>query len=145
MGRYVVLCALAICCACSRHPVEVRHLPEPGYPSEALVENLQGTVSVTACFGADGKVVSVAGTGANPVLVKAAEDNARQWVFAPLPTAGEFPMCQAVEYSYKLEGKPMAVVAPVIVRTDLPYRLEIIGRPFKQDDRPANLAPRSNK
>jgi hypothetical protein len=123
----------------------VKYFPQPEYPEEALVKNIQGSLLLTACFGSDGKVISVGGNGGNPVLVKAAEENLRQWVFGSLPPAGEYPMCYTVEYAYKLEGTPVAEIAPSFVRVNLPERVEIVGHPFIQDDRPIELRPEPNQ
>ena len=120
-------------------------MPQPAYPWEAHVANTQGGVSVTACIGTDGKVVSVSGVGASPTLVKAAEDNARRWVFGGLPSHGEYPICHTIEYRYRLEGQPMAVISPAIVKADLPDRLEIVSRPFINDNPPAHLVPQKSR
>ena len=66
MRRLTVYYGLIICCACSPERVQVKYVPEPDYPLQALIRNIEGTVLVTACFGVDGKVASVAGTGGNP-------------------------------------------------------------------------------
>jgi len=101
---------------------------------DAHSRNIQGTVYVHIQIGADGRVLVARGQGTHPYLVKAAEDNVRQWVFGPFPPRGEYPIYHTVTYVYKLEGKPAAVFFyPPVVRTALPDRVEIQTRPFFDD------------
>jgi hypothetical protein len=65
--------------------------------------------------------------------VKAAEENARQWVFGPFPPVCEFPIHHSIRYVYKLEGKPKVVAIEPVIRTFLPDRVEISAVPLISD------------
>ena len=137
-----IVYVLLLCVSCQGDRLRVEKVVEPEYPVAARVQNIQGTVQVTLCFGVDGKVGSATGAGAHPLLARAAEDNAREWVFGPLPPVGEYPKCHNVEYVYKLEGTPLPfVLRSGTVKVDLPDRVEIIARPFKSDYPPVEKAP----
>ncbi len=56
---------------------------KPVYPELARRMNLQGSVSVKAVVGADGKVKSVSLMSGNPILAQAAANAVKQWVYAP--------------------------------------------------------------
>jgi len=57
---------------------------EPVYTKEAFDAKLTGIVSLETTIGLDGKVTGVRPLGnANALLVKAAEDAVRQWVYMP--------------------------------------------------------------
>ena len=56
----------------------------PVYPKEAFDAKLTGIVSLETTINTDGKVTNVRPLGnASPLLVKAAEDAVRQWVYMP--------------------------------------------------------------
>ena len=107
----------------------VRHIVVPGYPSLALQAQLQGTVSVQVEIGADGKVLSAKGSGAHTLLVRAAEENARQWTYDAIGTEGNSARKQTVVYVYKLAGKEKYYERCPVVIIDLPSRVEITGHP----------------
>jgi len=88
---------------------------------------------VKLSIGTDGRVRYAEGSGAPDILVKAAEENAREWVFGPFPPVFEFPVDHTVQYIYKLEGKPVVVAVPPTVRTFLPDRVEITATPLVTD------------
>ena len=56
----------------------------PVYPKEAFDSKLTGVISLETTIGVDGKVTNLRliGTG-NELLVKAAEDAVKQWVYKP--------------------------------------------------------------
>src|SRR5512147_2553624 len=60
----------------------VLHLVVPQYPHLARSARLQGSVQVEVEVGTDGRVTSAAGSGAHKLLVQAAEQNVRQWIFS---------------------------------------------------------------
>jgi hypothetical protein len=122
--------------SCGRlNPFPVRSIVAPEYPLEAHVNNIEGTVQVNLCVGADGRVTEAIGVGGGPILARAAESDARQWTFGPLPAAWTYPDCRTVvKYVYRLEGPPASVViSAATVRTDLPNQVEIVARPFASD------------
>lgn len=84
-------------------------------------------------IGVDGKVISAMGSGAHRILIEAAEENVRQWVFGPFPAVAEFPLSHKITYVYKLEGKPSTVAVPPRIKTFLPDRVEIITTPLHSD------------
>jgi len=116
-----------------RETLRVERITDPEYPSPARYESLQGTVVVMVIIGSDGRVTYAKGSGAPEILVKAAEDNARQWVFGPFPPVYEFPIHHSIRYVYKLEGKPKVVAIAPVIRTFLPDRVEISAVPLVSD------------
>ena len=55
----------------------------PAYPELAKRMNLEGTVTVRAVVGADGKVKAVSALTGNPILSQAAQAAVKNWVYAP--------------------------------------------------------------
>jgi protein TonB len=61
----------------------------PIYPKDAYDAKLTGIVNLETTIGADGKVTNVRPLGnANALLVKAAEDAVKQWVYKPTTVNG---------------------------------------------------------
>jgi protein TonB len=61
----------------------------PVYPKEAFDAKLTGIVNLETTIGVDGKVTNVRPIGnANSVLLKAAEDAVKQWVYKPTTING---------------------------------------------------------
>jgi protein TonB len=61
----------------------------PVYPKEAFDAKLTGVVNLETTIGVDGKVTNVRPIGnANALLVKAAEDAVKQWVYKPTTING---------------------------------------------------------
>ncbi len=149
-GKLLILAlsasALATCCGCRRPDLRVAHMVQPDYPLAARIKNLQGTVELGITIEIDGKVSGALGSGADPILVEAAEKNARQWIWGPFPSRFQFPYYQEIQYVYELQGNPKAVViVPPMVNTDLPDRIEIIATRFYDDHSVAPLpVPQSN-
>ena len=130
----MIIAVIVLCSGCSERRLQVQHIANPVYPQGALVQNIQGTVTVSVVIGADGKVLLAQGSGAHPLLVEAAEKNVRDWVFGPFPSVAEFPIYHTVTYVFKLEGPPLSVgLFPPVVDTYLPDRIEIKSRLFKDD------------
>ncbi len=65
----------------SSRPLKVKVTPE--YPELARQMNMKGSVRLELLVAADGHVKSTRVLGGNPVLVRAAEDAARKWRYAP--------------------------------------------------------------
>ena len=74
------------------------------------------------------EVVSAKGSGAHPLLNRAAEDNARLWAFsAPLP---ESATKLTVTYVWRLEGKEQERYdSAAVVTLDFPNRVEVVAHP----------------
>src|ERR1700738_793124 len=79
-----VSCLMLVTLGC-RDKLRVERITDPEYPSPARYEGAQGTAIVMVTIDSSGKVTYAHGSGAPDVLVKAAEENARQWVFGPFP------------------------------------------------------------
>jgi TonB family protein len=77
---------------CGHANLKIESIGQPEYPLEARTERIQGTVVVEVQIGVNGKVLWAQGSGAKPVLVQAAEQNARQWVYGPFPPKFKFPL-----------------------------------------------------
>ena len=133
--RQLLLGVILLCAGCSRQSLHVKHMVTPGYPVRAQVENIQGIVKLNIEIGADGKVVWVKGSGAHPILVEAAENNVRNWVFGPFPPVAEFPIYHTVSFEYSLQGPPLLVAIQPTVRTNLPDGVKIQARLFESDQR----------
>jgi TonB family protein len=130
----LLVCTLAACCGCRRPVLKVVYMAVPDYPVPARRRNIQGTVELGVTIDMNGRVSDAFGSGADPILIEAAEKNARQWIWGPFPSKFHFPYYQEILYVYKLQGKPKVVVAPPMVNTDLPDRIEIIATPYFDDN-----------
>ena len=61
----------------------------PVYPKEAFDAKMTGIVNLETTIDVDGKVTNLRPIGnANPVLLKAAEDAVKQWVYKPTTING---------------------------------------------------------
>jgi TonB family protein len=67
------------------------HLVPAVYPPLTRQARMQGTVRFTAIISAQGQVAELKLIQGNPMLVTAAQEAARQWVYSP-PTAGGLPV-----------------------------------------------------
>ncbi|MGA2039922.1 MAG: energy transducer TonB [Bryobacteraceae bacterium] len=72
---------------------------EPIYPHSAIIARISGPVELEGIIGTDGRIRNLHALSGNPVLVPAALDAVRQWVYAPT----------------LLNGKPVEVIAPITV------------------------------
>jgi protein TonB len=59
------------------------HEVEPVYPLFARQARITGVVRLTAIIGPDGKIQSLELISGHPVLVRAAMDAVKQWVYKP--------------------------------------------------------------
>ena len=73
---------------------------EPIYPYIAKTAHVSGTVELTAVVGIDGHIRELKALSGNPLLIQAAIDAVRQWIYAP-------PI---------LNGERVEVVAPITVK-----------------------------
>jgi protein TonB len=71
----------------------------PIYPQIAIVTRVQGTVHLMGVISKDGAIRDLQVIDGNPLLVRAALDAVRQWIYRPT----------------LLTGKPVEVVAPIVV------------------------------
>jgi protein TonB len=78
------------------HPI---HGVEPRYPQPAIMARISGPVELEGIIGTDGRIRDLHALSGNPVLVPAALEAVRQWVYEPT----------------LLNGKPVEVIAPITV------------------------------
>lgn len=120
-----LLGSFALMTACQpRSQIYVRDVVVPDYPRIALMARLGGTVSVSLDIGLDGKVLAAHGAGAPPLLIKAAEENARNWTFGFAGRPRTFPFRWTLLYTYKLVDSAVQPPCPTVV-LHLPDRVEI--------------------
>jgi protein TonB len=79
------------------------HQPVPVYPPLARAARVQGTVRLEGILGKDGRIRELRVVSGHPLLVQAALDAVRQWVYRP---------------TY-LNGDPVEVIAPIDVNFKL--------------------------
>jgi len=72
---------------------------EPRYPQIAIAARISGRVELEGIIGTDGRIRNLRPLSGNPLLVPAALDAVRQWVYEPT----------------LLNGKPVEVIAPITV------------------------------
>jgi protein TonB len=73
--------------------------PQPKYPPIAVTAHIAGVVVVEAVVGVDGRVREVKAISGHPMLVPAALEAVRHWVYAPST----------------LNGDPIEIIAPITV------------------------------
>jgi protein TonB len=76
---------------------------QPVYPRLAIAARISGTVRLTGIIGKDGLIQQLQVIDGSPLLVQAAVDAVRQWVYRPT----------------LLGNKPVEVIAPIIVNFSL--------------------------
>jgi len=57
--------------------------PTPNYPPLAKQARIQGTVKFTAIIGKDGTIQNLTLVTGHPLLVQAAQDAVKQWIYQP--------------------------------------------------------------
>jgi protein TonB len=72
---------------------------EPIYPKLAIATHTSGTVKLEGIIGTDGRIRELRALSGNPLLVPAALNAVRQWIYEPT----------------LLNGKPVEVIAPITV------------------------------
>jgi len=78
------------------HPI---YRVEPKYPPLAIAAHISGQVDLEGIIATDGHIHSLHALSGNPLLVPAALEAVRQWVYEPT----------------LLNGKPVEVIAPITV------------------------------
>lgn len=63
--------------------------PRPVYPPEAKAARIQGVVALQIRIGTDGRVIDVSVISGHPLLVDAAVEAVRQWVYRPTLLNGD--------------------------------------------------------
>jgi protein TonB len=63
--------------------------PVPAYPPLAKQARVQGTVKFTAIIGKDGAIQNLMLVSGHPLLVQAARDAVKQWLYQPTLLNGE--------------------------------------------------------
>lgn len=82
------------------------HKVDPEYPAAALRNRIHGDVRFECLIGRDGRVERLRLIGGHPLLVRAARDAARQWIYEP---------------SF-VGNKPVRVITVIDVQFQLPAR-----------------------
>lgn len=90
-----------------RRPLHVSHMDEgmlvnkviPTYPLVAIRAGIQGEVTLHAIIGRDGSIESLSVIKGHPLLINAARDAVRQWMYRP----------------YILNGEPIEVETYIVV------------------------------
>jgi TonB family protein len=114
----------------SREETCVTRMTPPRYPPLARRSQIQGTVTLEVEIGADGAVISARGSGAHPMLVDAAEQNVRTWMFR---SGGPASSKRNIAYVYRIAGEPARREVPPAVVLELPDRLELTVRPLEPE------------
>ena len=87
------------------------------YPHLARAARIEGLVQVVCSINPDGSVASARVTGnPNPILAKAARENAFSWTFMGASGGGQSREAVTLVYSFKMEKKifqPMDPTEPV--------------------------------
>jgi periplasmic protein TonB len=94
------------------------HKVDPEYPSAALQHHIQGTVRFNATIGKDGHIERVRLISGHPLLVRAATEAVRQWIYRPTV----------------LGDKPVRVITQIEVQ----FQLDPYGSPLKDHTRKSN-------
>jgi TonB family protein len=81
--------------------------PMPVYPPLAKQARIQGTVRFEAVIGADGRIVSLNLVSGHPLLVEAAQEAVRQWVYQPTLLNGvPTQVITQIDVNFTLSGEP---------------------------------------
>jgi protein TonB len=75
----------------------------PAYPPLAKQAQVSGIVTLTVFIGADGKVQNLTVVKGDPLLVQAAIDAVKQWVYKPILLNGlPTPVITTIEVNFTL-------------------------------------------
>jgi protein TonB len=64
------------------------HKTMPAYPRTAVIAHVSGAVELHAIIGTDGRIRELAAIGGHPLLIPAALEAVRQWVYRPTALNG---------------------------------------------------------
>jgi len=84
-------------------PATLVHGVEPVYPALAQQAHVSGVVELEAVIGTDGRIRDLSAKSGPPLLIRAALDAVRQWIYEPT----------------LLNGEPVEVIQPINVRFNL--------------------------
>ena len=76
---------------------------EPGYPTQAVKERIEGNVVIEAIVSETGEITSIKSVSGPPALTSASTDAAKRWRFTPTT----------------VEGAPVPAIAKLTFRYDL--------------------------
>ncbi|MDP8990641.1 MAG: TonB family protein [Acidobacteriota bacterium] len=77
----------------------------PEYPKDAKAAHIEGTVRFTAVLGKDGTVKDLQLVSGHPMLVQAATDAVKQWIYQPTLLNGEpVEVRTQIEVNFKLDA-----------------------------------------
>jgi TonB family protein len=117
MKRIIVILIMAVLVSqVAAAQVCARQVDVPKYSPIALAAVVSGVVDLSITVGAQGKVTSVEGTGL-PMLVEAAKENVKRWVFCE-PEKNQITHFQ-LRYDYRIKGARIYRVPPAKVIIDL--------------------------
>ncbi len=122
-----MVCSLLLACqalAGDWFPIEFE---APTYPALGRQARIEGAVVLTLSLGTDGRVVRTELLSGDPVLARAAEDNAATWRFAQ-PCRGErSPKAIEFTYQFRLVGETLDKPTSRF-RYVHPYRATVISQ-----------------
>jgi TonB family protein len=104
--------------------IYVRDIVVPDYPRIALRARTEGTISISFDIGADGKVLAAHAARADPLLMRAADENVRNWSFGFAGKPAQIPVRWTVLDVYKLVGSTVQPPCPTVPMY-LPDRVEV--------------------
>jgi TonB family protein len=94
----------------ARESAEVVRRVQPVYPPLAKQARIQGTVVLKVKIGTDGSVLDTQVVSGHPLLVPAAMDAVKQWVFQPVIKDGQaVEVLTDVTINFQLPAEPAAV------------------------------------
>ena len=86
------------------------HKVEPDYPTAALQHRIQGTVRFNVIIGKDGHIERLRLASGHPLLVRAAREAVKQWIYRPT-LVGDKPgrVITVIQVEFQLDpsGQPL--------------------------------------
>jgi hypothetical protein len=115
----VVLCACSVAAQNAAESPVVKSAEMPLYPQLARYARVEGTVKLEVTTDGD-SITNVTATGAQKLLLSAAEANVRTWTFYK-----HKPLTFTVTFVYKLEAPEVYGFVNPTVWLNLPNRVEV--------------------
>lgn len=114
----------------------------PAYPVLAVASNTSGTVVIQVQVSAAGEVTSARATDGHQLLREAAQNTARRWRFAPVPSEMG---TRIATLTFVFRIMPKATPASELTAVFMPpYSVEVRHRPFEpviDSDPPSSVRP----